>query len=650
MGNQTMTQGTFCLSLAIVFMFGICCADASQKTCQGNAGNRDVYAPFGSWLPLNCTHNCSLAGWESRLTKRNVSKGPGWISVQVEVGTGEVVNDWRASNISCTVLSNGNSVDNVVKVIPYEIPGLVTADMEDNLEEGKSYNVTCTVHGVAPIQNLMVTVLRGEEVIHQETFEDDSRVGNITQVVTYPITAQRSDNMKNYSCQATLALGTVIGKVTVQSSSVTVGTFTLPENPKLESDQWIEVGTKYIAKCNVINAFPLELLNLTMFFNETSLNVTTNMMNGSMLGFAEIPRDAASSLDIYRLHCKAQVLSLSTEAFMDIHIYESPNIEFSVSPDLVHLNETVIVSCRLNNTHPDRYEVIIRRNGEQICEGQTTCNVSVNGRSPQSVVSCEAFLKENKTINKKRKENITVHYAPLFQNNQCPDQFVLKEGDNGPFKCQADGNPPPSVTCSSDRGNLPTDKLFKIDRTHSGHYKCLATNQYGNVSKSVQVEVQYPPATPNITVIPTASISKGGALNITCWADGIPQPQYIWVIPAGATVDYLNNKSVIIIPEASSSHDGTYTCLAKNQHGEKSVDLVINVTNNALLVIILCTIGGVLLLAIIISLWCRKWKNGKKGFYSLWRPKQEKLQEEEMDPIKAPCNSTEGYGKDTGTV
>ncbi|OCT90392.1 intercellular adhesion molecule 3 [Xenopus laevis] len=404
-----MALGMSGFPLVPFFMFGICCAGASQETCQGNVGNRDVYAPFGSWFPLNCTHNCSLAGWESRIRKRNESKGPGWVSVQVEVGTGAIVDGWRASNINCVVLSDGNSVDNIVKVIPYEIPRLVTADMEDNLEEGKSYNVTCTVHGVAPIQNLMVTVLRGEEVIHQKTFEDDSRVGNITQVVTYPITAQRSDNMKNYSCQATLALGTVIGKVTVKSSSVNVRTFGLPKAPKTKTSRWIEIGTELI--CEVFNAFPPDDVTVTMLFNNISLNVNkSKKVDGTVIGLATIPPGYFPSANSYQLHCKAELLGLSTEETMDIYIYESAKINLTLLNTEVLLGGTIRVSCVLTNDHPDQYSIVISLNGEHVCENpKWDCNATIKETSSMANVTCKAFLKMNQTITYTTQQSITVN-------------------------------------------------------------------------------------------------------------------------------------------------------------------------------------------------------------------------------------------------
>uniref|UniRef100_A0A803JCT1 Ig-like domain-containing protein n=1 Tax=Xenopus tropicalis TaxID=8364 RepID=A0A803JCT1_XENTR len=451
------------LCFAFAIIFGICWAGASEEPCYGNVGDTEVYAPFGSWALFNCTHNCTKADWESRLIKRNKIDGPGWVSV--EVGVGVTDKEWKASEIACTVLSRGEAVDNFVTVIPYEIPRLVTLDMEDMLEEGKSYIITCTVHGVAPIQNLRVTMLRGKELIYNKTFKDDltRKADNITEAVTYQITAERSDNMEDFSCQATLALGTVIGNVTVPSSNVTVRTFELPD------------------------------------------------------------------------------------------------ISFTVSNDSVLLGDSITASCLLNNNNSDPYGVTIRLNGEEICKDPAMdCNVPVNRRSPQSLVSCEAFIKDNTDITVRREKSLTVHY---------------------------------------------------------------------------------PPATPNITAVPTATIPKGGALNVTCWADGLPQPEYRWVIPNGASVVYMNNNSVIFIPEASTSHSGNYTCHAVNQHGESPVALVITVTDYTL-VIILCVVGFLFLIIIIIAIVCLMlWKKNRRGFYDLFKPKQEKRQEEEMTPMKTQCNS-----------
>ncbi|KAE8619808.1 hypothetical protein XENTR_v10009982 [Xenopus tropicalis] len=439
-----MALGMPRLSLVTFCMFGIYCAGASEEPCYGNVGDREVYAPFGDWTLLNCTHNCTLADWESRLPKRNRTKGPGWVSVEVEVGKDD---DWRASDISCTVLSGGEAVDNYVTVIPYEIPRLVTLDMEDMLEEGKSYIITCTVHGVAPIQNLRVTMLRGKELIYNKTFKDDSRVGNITEAVTYQITAERSDNMEDFSCQATLALGTVIGNDPIRSSNVMVRTFGLPQAPYFNSNQWIKIGTEDPLICAVLDAFPPDNVTLTMLFNNTRLSVNkTKMADGTVEGSATIPPEYLLSINTYQARCKAELLGLSIEDSVDIHIYESAEINLTLSNTEVLLGETIRVFCVLTNEHPDQYSVVIGLNGEDVCEDpKWDCNVTVKRTSPVANVTCKAFHKRNQGITYVTQQSVPVIGKYLLHKNSfphhrikgyiVPNDPVKKESQTNQYKC-----------------------------------------------------------------------------------------------------------------------------------------------------------------------------------------------------------------------
>uniref|UniRef100_A0A803JUG6 Ig-like domain-containing protein n=1 Tax=Xenopus tropicalis TaxID=8364 RepID=A0A803JUG6_XENTR len=449
-----MALGMPRLSLVTFCMFGIYCAGASEEPCYGNVGDREVYAPYGSWALLNCTHNCTKVDWETRLIQKNRTKGPGWVSVEVKVGGYDI---WRASDISCTVLSGREAVDNYITVIPYEIPRLVTLDMEDMLEEGKSYIITCTVHGVAPIQNLRVTILRGKEEIYNKTFKDDSRVGNITEAVTYQITAERSDNMEDFSCQATLALGTVPGNK-VRSSNIPVRTFGLPQAPYFNNTHWIKIGTKDTLSCVMPNASPPDNVTLTMLFDNTRLSVNkTKMADGTVEGRATIPPEYLLSINTYQARCKAELLGLSSEDSVDIHIYEPANINLTLSNTEVLLGETIRASCVLTNEHPDQYSVVIGLNGEDVCEDpKWDCNVTVKETSPVANVTCKAFHKRNQGITYVTQQSVPViepaNISLTLSNtevllgetirvscaltNEHPDQYSVVIGLNGEDVCE----------------------------------------------------------------------------------------------------------------------------------------------------------------------------------------------------------------------
>lgn len=74
------------------------------------------------------------------------------------------------------------------------------------MEVGKLYNLTCRVSAVAPIRNLTVTLLKGEEELLVKTFEDHSDPETDNVVVNHNITAQQNDHHKTVTCQTSLDL------------------------------------------------------------------------------------------------------------------------------------------------------------------------------------------------------------------------------------------------------------------------------------------------------------------------------------------------------------------------------------------------------------------------------------------------------------
>ncbi|KAL7988299.1 hypothetical protein Chor_007218, partial [Crotalus horridus] len=73
-------------------------------------------------------------------------------------------------------------------------------------EVGKLYNLTCQVFGVAPIRNLTVTLLKGEEQLLVKTFENYAHPEAGTVVVNHSIIAQKDDYSKTVTCQTSLDL------------------------------------------------------------------------------------------------------------------------------------------------------------------------------------------------------------------------------------------------------------------------------------------------------------------------------------------------------------------------------------------------------------------------------------------------------------
>ncbi|NWW94656.1 ICAM2 protein, partial [Rhynochetos jubatus] len=90
------------------------------------------------------------------------------------------------------------SCNSVRKMVPtalivYRVPDQPVLDQVPVLEVGKSHELVCSVGKVAPIQNLMVILRRGGEVLYNKTFEQSQ--DGVSQVqVTHQLTARRRDD------------------------------------------------------------------------------------------------------------------------------------------------------------------------------------------------------------------------------------------------------------------------------------------------------------------------------------------------------------------------------------------------------------------------------------------------------------------------
>ncbi|MEE6505937.1 hypothetical protein FKM82_007401 [Ascaphus truei] len=475
----------------------------------------------------------------------------------------------------------------------------------------------------------MVTLARGGDVIHRKTFPGDPREGSHDVTVTHQITAQRGDNMQDFSCSAALELGTFLN-TTVQSPSVTLRTFALPERPQISVSRWIEKGSAVTAICEVPRAFPAENVTVEMSFDQSPLTVTiTSRTDGAVVANAPL---TPTSTGTYNLGCTAHIFGSSNDRVMDINIYESPKINFSLSSASADLGDTVIASCELTNDHPEPYSLHISMDGKQSCSETSyatrSCNLTADRKSPTAVITCEARLKENPNITTTAKKNLTVYYSPEFRDDLCPNSLIWVEGEKDQFPCQADGNPPPQVTCSNSQWSAMTGEFIEITRNLSGVYSCHALNNHGNDTKSLNVTVEYCPGTPTLILTPFADLKKGDPLNVTCHSDGSPLPEYRWIIPPGAPVTYSRDNRTIIIPQISSSHRGNYSCVVTNKHGTARGQQEVHVTDNTgkWLAVGLISAAGIAGVAAGIVYWLQK--QGKIGDYTVQKPNSK----------KSPCN------------
>ena len=77
------------------------------------------------------------------------------------------------------------------------------------------------------------------------------------------------------------------------------------------------------------------------------------------------------------------------------------------------------------------------------------------------------------------------------------------EGDNVTLCCRVSGMPPSIVSWMTPNGQRHSGKMLEvtsINRSQAGEYKCEASNECGNATKTASIHVQFKlPGTRNLT-------------------------------------------------------------------------------------------------------------------------------------------------------
>ncbi|XP_032171564.1 peroxidasin-like protein isoform X3 [Mustela erminea] len=194
--------------------------------------------------------------------------------------------------------------------------------------------------------------------------------------------------------------------------------------------------------------------------------------------------------------------------------------------------------------------------------GQFTCHADNNQGSVQATA------------------NIIVQAPPQFR--VIPKDQVVLEGHTVKFLCEAEGNPPPIIAWTKAGRQLSQESLHTVLSSgtlrieHAAHYdqgqyECQAVSPLGVKKVSVQLTVK-PKALPVFTQLPQdTSVEVGNNINISCHAQGEPQPIITWN-KAGVQITesgkfHVSGEGMLTIYDAGQADQGRYECVARNSFG-----------------------------------------------------------------------------------
>uniref|UniRef100_A0A671YK09 Roundabout guidance receptor 1 n=1 Tax=Sparus aurata TaxID=8175 RepID=A0A671YK09_SPAAU len=192
---------------------------------------------------------------------------------------------------------------------------------------------------------------------------------------------------------------------------------------------------------------------------------------------------------------------------------------------------------------------------------------------------------------------LTVLERPSFVRR--PGSQVVLVDQAVEFRCEARGDPVPTVRWRKDDGDLPKgryeireDHTLKIRRLTSadvGSYTCVAENMVGKAEASATLTVHVPPA---FVVRPRNQVvGVGRTVTFQCEATGNPQPAIFWQREGSQNLLFsyqppqpssrfsVSQTGDLTITDAERSDMGYYSCQALNIAGSVITKALLEVTD-----------------------------------------------------------------------
>uniref|UniRef100_A0A673XMJ4 Roundabout guidance receptor 1 n=1 Tax=Salmo trutta TaxID=8032 RepID=A0A673XMJ4_SALTR len=192
---------------------------------------------------------------------------------------------------------------------------------------------------------------------------------------------------------------------------------------------------------------------------------------------------------------------------------------------------------------------------------------------------------------------LTVLERPSFVKR--PGSQVVLVDQSVEFRCEARGDPVPTVRWRKDDGDLPKgryeireDHTLKIRRLSSadvGSYTCVAENMVGRAEASATLTVHVPPV---FVVRPRNQVvAVGRTVTFQCEATGNPQPAIFWQREGSQNLLFsyqppqpssrvsVSQTGDLTITDAERSDVGYYSCQALNIAGSVITKALLEVTD-----------------------------------------------------------------------
>ncbi|XP_076334049.1 nephrin-like [Tachypleus tridentatus] len=469
---------------------------------------------------------------------------------------------------------------------------------------GDIVTVTCTTSPSNPVPKVRWRI-NGIYIVGDEEYTTETADGwVIKSKLTVSLTRQDADT-KNIICRAgDDNIGYSNGSLQIK--------VTYPPNPPtiLEYEEGTPILAGSIQRFICVSLGGNPPANLQWFRGERQISTQSRITGSGVSSELMIKVSREDNCAIYRCEASNSATASPLIAYIQLSVNFPPrNVTIKATPNYPREGEKISFVCITDSSQPPA-TVTWSKNNQQIESSQQELLNSMYGgsstisRIEQSVTSeDDGSVYTCSVVNKVTRGIIrdvfllSVLYKPVFF---IPTKTVdIIETQNGIVNMSARGNPQPiqytwmfrnikipqpstSQFVYKARQRIvahgPFLKIQNASRLDSGIYYCIADNEEGSSSASVNLNVLYPATILNLTQ--NHVLKEGEKFILECWIDANPitHDTVTWRRRGLNTV--LESKSLspgkflLEIDKITRTNSGEYECVAFNGIGQHDVERV----------------------------------------------------------------------------
>ncbi|XP_053748873.1 intercellular adhesion molecule 2 isoform X2 [Panthera pardus] len=281
---------------------------------------------LGQSLMINCSTTCpdpGPSGIETYLKKTQVDKGPQWKEFLLEDVT-------ENSVLQCFFSCAGIQKDTSLDITVYQPPEQVILELQPAwVAMDEAFTVKCHVPSVAPLENLTLTLLQGNQELHRKDFMNLA-VASQRAEITINVKAQREDDRCNFSCRAELDLSSHGGGLFHSSSAIKVlRIFEFSQSPQIWVSSLLEIGMAEAVSCELARVFPAREVMFHMFLGDQELSLFVSWKGDTAWANATV---RAMETGDQELSCLVSLGPMEQKTREPVHVYNKPRLEESDCP------------------------------------------------------------------------------------------------------------------------------------------------------------------------------------------------------------------------------------------------------------------------------------------------------------------------------